>query len=231
MRFYQVIAIPLCITDTGCTVQSTLSFHAKICSRRTTAAITTILRRPCRPTVWSSLPGPVSSLLHSVIGGLPQTGGHQSDLPPGRETSRDPAVRSSAISPATPRYCTPSLLPRISLNPRTHLSCTTSLRLVMSYLQAGASPWKHPTISYKVLIVDRNFKQFTKCYPTSHLVSSQIVNILTFYSNFGCYQICFNFWLSVCSHLCFISGERTVEPIGNWNITISKAGLLQSEEL
>ena len=40
-----------------------------ICSRRTTAVITTILRRPSRPTVSRCHPGPGSSLLSSVIGG------------------------------------------------------------------------------------------------------------------------------------------------------------------
>ena len=59
----------------------------------------------------------------------------------------------------------------------------------------------------------RNFKH----YQTSQLVSSQIVNIETFWSNFGCYQICFNFWLSDGSHLCFISGAKTDQQIEIWS--------------
>ena len=115
MSFYQVIAAPVCGTDGWCTPLSTVSLHARVSSRRTTAAITTILRRPCRPTVWSSLPAPVSSLLQSVIGGVSQAGGHQSDCAGGRDTGREReesgpgVVLQLSVLQSSPPHSPPSL--------------------------------------------------------------------------------------------------------------------------
>ena len=73
---------------------------SKICSRRTTAVITTILRRPCRPTVSRCLPGPGSSLSSpaSLAAGRELAATNQTEE---LRTRPGPRLLQPAVRPAT----------------------------------------------------------------------------------------------------------------------------------